>query len=61
MLPFENVQKCASILAVWLKKQMEDFQMTERFLQEHDGGRSERDMMTVSKLWLPNVLLKPRE
>ena len=61
MLPFEKVPKYASILAVWLEKQIEDFQMTERFRQEHDSGRSERDTMTVSKLWLPNVLLNPRE
>ena len=61
MLPFENVQQCASILALWLEKQMKDYNATEEFLQEHDSGRSEPGMMKVSKLWLQNVRLKPRE
>ena len=61
MLPFEKVQECASLLASWLEKQIEDFEMVERFQQEHASGRSERHMMAVSKLWLSNVRLKPGE
>ena len=61
MLTFENMQKCASLLALWLKNQIEDFKTAEGFLQEHDSGKSERDMMEVSKLWLQNVWLKPHE
>lgn len=61
MLPFENIPKCASILAVWLGKQINDFEAVERFHKEHDSGKSEREMMAVSKLWLQNVRLKPRE
>ena len=61
LLPFENVQKCASLLALWLEKQIEDFKTVERLLQEHDSGKSEHDMRKVSKLWLQNVRLKPRE
>ena len=61
MLPFENVQQCASILATWLDKQMENFKAVESFLQRHDSGRSDRDKMAVSNLWLQNVRLKPRE
>lgn len=61
LLPFENVQKCASLLAPWLEKQIEDFKTVERFFQDHDSGKSKHDMMEVSKLWLQNVRLKPRE
>lgn len=61
MLPFENVQECASILALWLERQIEDFNSAETFLQGHRSGRSERNMLAVSKLWLENVQLKPLE
>ena len=60
MLPFEKVEKCAAVLATWLKKQMEDFEAVENFYREHPSGRSERDMLVVSKLWLENVRLDPR-
>ena len=60
MLPFEKIEKCAAILASWLEKQMEDFEAVEKFYREHPSGRSERDMLVVSKLWLDNVKLDPR-
>ena len=60
MLPFEKVEKCAAVLATWLKKQMEDFEAVENFYWEHPSGRSERDMLVVSKLWLEKVRLDPR-
>ncbi len=59
MVPFEKVEKCAAVLASWLEKQMEDFDAVEQFYREHPSGRSERDMLVVSKLWLENVRLKP--
>ena len=59
MLPFETVEKCAAVLAAWLEKQMEDFEAVEKFYREHPSGRSERDMLAVSKLWLENVRLPP--
>ena len=59
MLPFEKVEKCAAVLAAWLEKQMEDFEAVEKFYREHPSGRSERDMLVVSKLWLENVQLVP--
>ena len=61
MLPFEKVEECASLLAPWLERQIDDFELLEKFHQEHSSGRSERDMLAVSKLWLKNVRLKPRE
>ena len=61
LLPFENVQRCASLVAPWLERQIEDFMIMERFFQDHDSGKSEHDMMEVSKLWLQNVRLKARE
>ena len=60
MLPFEKVEKCAAVLAAWLEKQMQDFEAVEKFYREHPSGRSERDMLVVSKLWLENVRLDPR-
>ena len=60
MLPFEKVEKCAAILVTWLEKQMQDFEAVEKFYREHPSGRSERDMLVVSKLWLEKVLLDPR-
>lgn len=60
MLPFEKVDECASTLAAWMETQIEDFQAVENLWREHDSGRSERDMMVVSKLWLKNVRLDPR-
>lgn len=59
MLPFEKVDECASTLAAWLETQIEDFQAVENLWREHDSGRSERNMMVVSKLWLKNVRLDP--
>ena len=61
MLPFENSQECASLLAPWLEKQIEDFQTVEKFIGEHVSGRSERNMLAVSEQWLKNVRMKPRE
>ena len=60
MLPFEKIEKCAAVLALWLQKQSEDFEAVEKFYREHPSGRSERDMLVVSKLWLDNVRLDLR-
>lgn len=59
MLPFENIQECASSLAPWLENQVQDFITAERFHQSHDSERSQHGMKTLSKLWLENVLNKP--
>lgn len=61
MLPFEKVEECASLLALWLYKQMEDFELLEKFHKGHSSGRSEREMVAVSKLWLKYVRLPPLE
>lgn len=61
MLPFENPQECASLLAPWLEKQIEDFQTVEKFVGQHVSGRSERNMLAVSEQWFKNVRMKPRE
>ncbi len=61
MLPFETPQECALLLALWLEKQIEDFQTVEKFIEEHVSGRSERNMLAVSEQWLKNVRMKPRE
>ena len=60
MLPFEKVEECAAILATWLEKQMQDFEAVEKFYRENPSGRSERDMLVVSKLWLEKMRLDPR-
>ena len=60
MVPFEKIAQCAQVLASWLEKQIEDFQAVETFYRENSSGRSERDMMVVSKLWMDNVRLRPQ-
>ena len=59
LLPFEMVDRCASILAEWLEHEIADFARVERFWRDHDSGRSERERMAVSKLWLKNVRMDP--
>jgi len=58
MLPFEHVQECASTLAPWLAKQVQDFNILEQFHQGHDSERSQQGMKILSKHWLENVMLK---
>ncbi|MCJ1250585.1 hypothetical protein MMC30_007813 [Trapelia coarctata] len=58
MAPFEKVQKCATVIARWLEKCVRNFEVDESFLKEHDSGKSERDMLVVSKQWLKNVRQK---
>ena len=60
MIPFENVQECASLIAPWLEKQIRDFESVEQFLSEHDSGKSDQDRKAVSELWQKNVRLGPR-
>ena len=59
MLPFENVQECAHVLAPWVDKQICDFVSVEGFLREYDGEKSSQGMRTVSKLWEEKVRLPP--
>ena len=61
MLPFEKIHDCASILARWLERETDDFEKTNRFYREHSSGKSEQDMLVMSKLWLKNVRRKPSE
>ena len=60
-LPFERVRECASMLALWLARQLQEFDSEEQFLQGHDSGRSQHGMKNLSKLWMENVVLKPDE
>jgi len=55
MVPFEKVQECATLLSRWLEKRLGEFEAEEEFLKVHDRGKSERDMLVVSKQWLRNV------
>ena len=55
MVPFERVQECATVLSRWLDKCLVEFEADEKFLKENDSGKSERDMLVVSKQWLTNV------
>ncbi|MCJ1397392.1 hypothetical protein MMC11_000585 [Xylographa trunciseda] len=61
MLPFEKVQDCASVLARWLERMIDDFKAEEKFHRQYDSGKSERDMLVLSKLWLQNVRRKENE
>lgn len=59
MLPFEKVQECAVILGPWFEKKVEDFEAEETFHREHRRGKSEQDMLVMSKQWLTGVRAKP--
>ncbi|KAL8829817.1 MAG: hypothetical protein Q9191_001796 [Dirinaria sp. TL-2023a] len=54
-LPFESVRECASELAPWIERQIQDFKTAEEFLRSHNSGKSEHEQL--SKLWLENVRL----
>ena len=54
-LPFEKVEDCAVVLARWLEKQIDGFNAAKKFYEEFERGRSERDMLAMSKQWLKNV------
>lgn len=58
MVPFEKVEDCAVALADWLKKQMGEFKAAKKFHEEFERGKSERDMLAVSKQWLKGVRQK---
>jgi len=58
MIPFERVQECATVLSRWLEKCLAGFEADEQILKEHNSGKSERDMLVVSRQWLANVRQK---
>jgi pimeloyl-ACP methyl ester carboxylesterase len=58
MVPFEKVQECAVLLARWLEKQIDSFRAEEVFYREHKSGKSEREMLAMSKEWLKGVRQK---
>jgi hypothetical protein len=58
MVPFEKVRECAILLAHWLEKQIETFRAEEAFHREHENGKSEREMLAMSKEWLKGVRQK---
>lgn len=58
MVPFERVQECASRIARWLDQQVDDFNAEQSFYRDYNSGKSERDMLVVSKGWLKGVRQK---
>lgn len=55
LAPFEKVQECASKIARWLKDQVDDFNVEQRFYSDFHSGKSERGMSVMSEDWLKSV------
>lgn len=59
MLPCEDVAGCAEAVATWLAAELERFKAEEEFWAHHDSGKSERDMLIVSRKWQQLIRLPP--
>jgi len=55
MLPCEEVERCAEHIAEWLGRRMRHFRADEKFLRDHPSGKSDRDMLVLSKQWMKSV------
>lgn len=55
MVPFEKVQECGGIISRWLDRQIQTFDADQRFYRDYKSGKSEREMLVVSKDWLKGV------
>ena len=58
MVPFEKVQECAGITSRWLEKQIQRFNAEQRFYRDYKSGKSDREMLVMSKDWLKGVRQK---
>ena len=59
LAPFERVEECARKSARWLDEQVDDFNAEQRFYRAYNSGKSEREMLVISKDWLEAVRQKP--
>ena len=58
MLPLEKPQEVGQVLASWLEKQLKDYRDVEDWYRTNESGKSERDMLVLSKSWMKNVRQK---
>jgi len=58
MLPLERPEDVAQLLASWLEKQLKDYRGVEDWYRTNESGKSERDMLVLSKSWMENVRRK---
>ncbi|MCJ1383913.1 hypothetical protein MMC17_007027 [Xylographa soralifera] len=58
MLPMERVEETASTIARYLEKEVKRYREDEIFYKEFKSGKSERDMLVMSKQWLSAVRQK---
>lgn len=58
MVPLEKVRECASLLARWVSKQMDNFKADEQFYRENNSKKSERGRFIMSKDWMTGVRQK---
>lgn len=58
MVPLEKVGDCASLLARWVNKQMDNFKADEQFYREYNSQKSERGRFIMSKDWITGVRQK---
>lgn len=55
MVTLERVKECATVLGRWFEKKIEEPGAEETFHRERKRGKSEREMLVTSKLWLTGV------
>ena len=55
LIPFEQVNECAETIAGWLEKELQRYGEDKLFYQTHKRGKSERDMLVLSKQWMKAV------
>ena len=55
---FEDVGGSADILINWLNKQLTNFTKDEEFYQTRQSGKSDNNMLVMSKQWLEGVKQK---
>ncbi|TVY75858.1 Abhydrolase domain-containing protein mpaH [Lachnellula suecica] len=58
MLPLEKTPEVAELLATWLEKQLRDYREVEEWYRANPSGKSDRDMLVLSKAWMKNIRQK---
>lgn len=58
LVMFEDVGASADILVSWLEKQLTSFMKDEEFYQTRQSGKSDKNMLVMSKQWLEGVKQK---
>ena len=55
LIPFEQVKECAETIVGWLEKEMQRYREDKLFYETYRSGKSQRDMLVLSKQWMKAV------